>query len=95
MTVILIFIFREKIEFFSLSEKTKSKFENSITDAKLPNSMFVNGIVVQLKDSSECQTAEQGKIFFMKRCLRTCGNKHLKTELKCIIHCDSFELGQF
>ena len=34
---------------------------------KLPNTMIVNGIVVELKDPSECQTTELGKKIFTKK----------------------------
>ena len=34
---------------------------------KLPNTTIVNGIVVELKDASECQTTELGKKIFTKK----------------------------
>ena len=34
---------------------------------KLPNTTIVNGIVVELKDPSECQTTELGKKIFTKK----------------------------
>ena len=45
----------------------KATKETSKASIKLPNTTIVNGIVVELKDPSECQTAELGKIIFTKK----------------------------
>ena len=40
-------------------------YETSITDVILPNSMFINGIVLDLRETQACQASEQGKMNYI------------------------------
>ena len=42
---------------------TNSTVDNAIIDLTLPNSMFINGIALNLNDSLTCQKSELGNEF--------------------------------
>ena len=55
---------RLKIEIYSLDNDPVQTaiYETSITDVLLPNSMFINGIVIDLRETQACQISEQGNM---------------------------------
>ena len=60
---ILNFYLSANIEIYSLKddkEKSSNTDYNLITDVVLPSSIFSNGIVIDLRNSSSCQNTEIG-----------------------------------
>ena len=59
------FIYSAEIEIFSLIEEQieelgDSKLEADLTDLQLPNGLFINGVSLNLKDTSSCKTNQIG-----------------------------------
>ena len=52
------FIFRAKNEIYSLIDYQDQNFVSAIDEMAVPNSLIVNGIVVNLENVSGCQMTE-------------------------------------
>ena len=55
-----IFIFRAKNDLYSLIgyQNTNQNFVSTIEEMAVPNSMFINGIVINFQNVSGCQMTE-------------------------------------
>ena len=52
------FIFRAQNEIYSLIDYQDQNFVSAIEEMAVPNSMFINGIVVNFQNVSGCQMTE-------------------------------------